>query len=208
MHVSNVNLSQPAVGELHQVKRRAFVTSCVAHVLHDGYTDLIYIMLPIWQTQYGIGYAWLGIMRALYLGSLAGLQLPATRLAERFSDKPVLVLGTATAALGYGIAGSSGSLLTLGLALALAGAGSSTQHPIGSGMVSRFYHRSARGPSGVYNFAGDIGKAVLPGATSLLLSALPDRIRISRRRCRDLLGDDRNRNYSSDDSSPRHCLGV
>ena len=32
------------------------------HVLHDGYTDLIYIMLTIWQTQFGIGYAWLGVM--------------------------------------------------------------------------------------------------------------------------------------------------
>jgi MFS transporter, FSR family, fosmidomycin resistance protein len=111
-------------------------------------------------------------MRALYLGSLAGLQLPANRLAERFGDKPILVLGTATAALGYGMAGLSESLLTLGLALALAGADSSTQHPIGSGMVSRFYHRSARGPLGVYNFAGDIGKAVLPGATALLLVML------------------------------------
>jgi hypothetical protein len=68
-----------ASGELHQVKRRAFLTSCVAHVLHDGYTDLIYIILPIWQTQFGIGFAWLGVMRALYLGSLAGLQLPANR---------------------------------------------------------------------------------------------------------------------------------
>jgi MFS transporter, FSR family, fosmidomycin resistance protein len=169
MQLSSVDLSQPTAGELHRVRRRAFLTSCVAHVLHDGYTDLIYIMLPIWQTQFGIGYAWLGVMRALYLGSLAGLQLPANRSAERFGDKPILVLGTVTAALGYGMAGSSGSLLTLGLALALAGAGSSTQHPIGSGMVSRFYHRSARGPLGVYNFAGDIGKAVVPGATSLLL---------------------------------------
>lgn len=65
-----------ASGELHQVKRRAFLTSCVAHVLHDGYTDLIYIMLPIWQTQFGIEYAWLGVMRALYLGSMAWIEDP------------------------------------------------------------------------------------------------------------------------------------
>jgi MFS transporter, FSR family, fosmidomycin resistance protein len=146
--------------------------SCVAHVLHDGYTDLIYVMLPIWQTQFGISYAWLAVIRALYLGSLAGLQLPANRLAERFGDKATLVLGTATAAIGYGLAGLSGSLFGLGLALTLAGAGSSTQHPIGSGIVSRFYDRSARGPLGVYNFAGDLGKAALPGITSLLLIVL------------------------------------
>lgn len=149
------------------------VTSCVAHVLHDGYSDLIYVMLPIWQTEFRIGYAWLAVIRGLYLGSLAALQLPSNRLAERCGDKVTLALGTATAAIGYGMAGLSGSLLALGLALTVAGAGSSTQHPIGSGIVSRFYGRSARGPLGVYNFAGDLGKAVLPGATSLLLIVLP-----------------------------------
>jgi MFS transporter, FSR family, fosmidomycin resistance protein len=115
---------------------------------------------------FGIGYAWLAVIRALYLGSLAGLQVPANRLAERFGDKAVLMMGTATAAIGYGLAGLSGSLFGLGAALSLAGAGSSTQHPIGSGIVSRVYGRSARGPLGIYNFAGDLGKAALPGATS------------------------------------------
>lgn len=173
MHVPRVDVPQPIAGGPYQAKRRALVTSCVAHVLHDGYTDLIYVMLPIWQTQFGIGYAWLAAIRAFYLGSLAALQLPSNRLAERFGDKWTLVLGTATAAIGYGMAGLSGSLFGLGLALTVAGAGSSTQHPIGSGIVSRCYGRSARGPLGVYNFAGDLGKAALPGASSVLLIVLP-----------------------------------
>jgi MFS transporter, FSR family, fosmidomycin resistance protein len=169
MRVPSIDLSQPTTAKTYPGKERALFMSCVAHVLHDGYTDLIYVMLPIWQTQFGIGYAWLAVIRALYLGSLAGLQLPSNRLAERLGDKVTLVLGTATAAIGYGLAGLSGSLFGLGLALTIAGAGSSTQHPIGSGIVSRFYDHSARGPLGVYNFAGDLGKAALPSITSLLL---------------------------------------
>lgn len=166
------SIDDPQIGAaslIDKARRRAFLGSCVAHVLHDGYTDLIYVMLPIWQTQFGIGYAWLAVIRALYLGSLAGLQVPANRLAKRFGDKTILVLGTALAATGYGMAGLSGSILGLGVALSLGGAGSSSQHPIGSGIVSRAYEGSARGPLGVYNFAGDLGKAALPGATSLLL---------------------------------------
>jgi MFS transporter, FSR family, fosmidomycin resistance protein len=166
MEVACVDTPKAFADPHDRTNRRAFLASCVAHALHDGYTDLIYVMLPIWQTQFGIGYAWLAVVRALYLGSLAGLQVPANRLAERFGDKAVLVLGTATAAIGYGLAGLSGSLFGLGAALSLAGAGSSTQHPIGSGIVSRVYGRSARGPLGIYNFAGDLGKAALPGATS------------------------------------------
>jgi MFS transporter, FSR family, fosmidomycin resistance protein len=173
MNIASGEVSKPTAVEVHPAKNRALLMSCVAHALHDGYTDLIYVMLPIWQTQFRVGYAWLAVIRALYLGSLAGLQLPSNRLAKRFGDKLILVLGTGIAAIGYGLAGLSGSLFGLGLALALAGAGSSTQHPIGSGIVSRLNDRSARGPLGIYNFAGDLGKSAIPGAMSLLLIVLP-----------------------------------
>ena len=57
--------------------------------------------------------------------------------------------------------------------MALSGAGSSTQHPIASAAVSRAYGANARGPLGTYNFTGDLGKAAIPAATSLLLTVLP-----------------------------------
>ena len=42
-------------------ERRAIGVASGAHALHDGYTDLIYVMLPIWQAEFGLGYAALGI---------------------------------------------------------------------------------------------------------------------------------------------------
>ena len=42
-------------------ERRAIGVACGAHALHDGYTDLIYVMLPLWQAEFGIGYAALGL---------------------------------------------------------------------------------------------------------------------------------------------------
>jgi MFS family permease len=124
MHGPSVEQPQITASLVGHSARRAFLGSCVAHVLHDGYTDLIYVMLPIWQTQFGIGYAWLAVIRALYLGSPAGFQVPANRLAKRFGDKTILVSGTALAAIGYGLAGLSGSILGLGVALSVAGVGS------------------------------------------------------------------------------------
>jgi FSR family fosmidomycin resistance protein-like MFS transporter len=99
------------------------------------------------------------------------------RLLYRFQD-PVrrtmtIVLGTALAAAGYALAALSGGLLELSVALAVCGCGSSAQHPIASAAVSRAYGRKARGPLGIYNFAGDVGKAALPTAISLLLAFLP-----------------------------------
>ena len=153
--------------------RRTLAATGLNHALHDGYTDLIYVLLPVWQAEFGLDYAVLALMRGLYAGAMACLQVPAGRLAERFGGRLVLALGTALAALGYALAGFSGSLFGLCAALALAGAGSSTQHPIGSAAVSRAYGADARGPLGTYNLTGDLGKAAIPAATSLLLTIMP-----------------------------------
>ncbi|HEY8289127.1 MAG TPA: MFS transporter [Acetobacteraceae bacterium] len=145
----------------------------IAHALHDGYTDLIYVLLPVWQAEFGLGYGVLALLRGLYTGSMAGLQIPVGRFAGRIGGGMTLALGTAIAALGYVLAGLSGSLLGLCIALALSGAGSSTQHPIASAAVSRAYGGRARGPLGIYNFTGDLGKAAIPAATSILLTIMP-----------------------------------
>jgi FSR family fosmidomycin resistance protein-like MFS transporter len=150
--------------------KTALWSACVAHALHDGYTDLIYVMLPIWQADFGLGYGSLAALRGIYVGTMACLQLPAGRLAERFGGRAILILGTALSAIGYALAGLSGGLVGLCAALILSGCGASTQHPIASGAVARAYGKNARGPLGVYNFAGDLGKAALPGATSLALT--------------------------------------
>ena len=44
-------------------QRRAASVAAGAHALHDGYTDLIYIMLPLWQVEFGLSYAALGALR-------------------------------------------------------------------------------------------------------------------------------------------------
>jgi FSR family fosmidomycin resistance protein-like MFS transporter len=158
-------IDAPSIG----LRRRALWSACLAHVLHDGYTDLIYVLLPVWQAEFGLSYEALAILRGGYAATMAGLQWPAGRLAERFGGRAVLIAGTVLAALGYAFAGLSGTLFGLCAALALSGGGSSTQHPIASGSVSRAYGTAARGPLGIYNFSGDLGKAAFPGTVSFLL---------------------------------------
>jgi MFS transporter, FSR family, fosmidomycin resistance protein len=153
--------------------RRTLAVAGIAHALHDGYTDLIYVLLPIWQTEFGLGYAMVAAFRGLYAGTMATLQVPFGRLVERVDGRIVLAVGTAMAAGGYALAGFTGSLVGLCAALAISGAGSSTQHPIASAAVSRAYGASSRGPLGTYNFTGDLGKAAIPALTSLLLTLMP-----------------------------------
>ncbi|GLK67839.1 MFS transporter [Hansschlegelia plantiphila] len=149
---------------------RTLAITSLVHALHDGYTDLIYVLLPIWQAEFGLSYSLLALLRGVYAGAMAALQVPSGRLAERMDGRAILAAGTALAVLGYVFAGFSGGFIGLCASLAVSGAGSSTQHPIASAAVSRAFGKAARGPIGTYNFSGDLGKAALPALTSVLLT--------------------------------------
>jgi len=162
----------PDITDQTRKSRRTLVLGGLAHALHDGFTDMIYVLLPVWQAEFALDYVALAMLRALYVGVLAALQVPSAHLARHLNARTVLVLGTLLSAVGYGLAGLSGGLVGLCASLALAGAGGSTQHPLASAAVSRAYGDRARGPLGTYNFAGDLGKATLPPLISLLLTVM------------------------------------
>jgi MFS family permease len=148
--------------------------ACGAHALHDGYTDVIYVLLPVWQKELGLGYAELGLMRALFSGTMAGFQIPSGLLAERLGAAPVLAFGTALSGIGYCLAGASAGVGILMAALFCAGLGSSTQHPLASSLMAQaFSGARSMQAIGTYNFAGDIGKMTVPAAAALLLMIMP-----------------------------------
>lgn len=155
-------------------EKRAIGVACGAHALHDGYTDLIYVMLPIWQAEFGLGYAALGAIKSVFSGTLAGFQIPSGYLAERYGTPLVLALGTALAGVGYILAGLSHGFPLLVAALLVGGLGASTQHPLASSLIAHaFSGKRSMTALGTYNFAGDVGKMVVPVAASLLFLILP-----------------------------------
>jgi FSR family fosmidomycin resistance protein-like MFS transporter len=154
-------------------ERRAAAVACGAHALHDGYTDLIYVLLPVWQMEFGLGYAELGLLRGVFAGTMASFQIPSGLLAERLGTAAVLALGTALTGIGYLLAGVSAGFVMLMLALLVGGLGASTQHPLASALMARAFAgvRSLKA-LGTYNFAGDIGKMTVPAAAALLLTVM------------------------------------
>jgi len=153
-------------------KRRSLIAACLAHALHDGYTDGLYPFLPVWQANFGLSYAGLAVVRALYYGTMGGLQLPGARLVRGLSPRAALILSTLLAATGFVVMAAPLGFAGLCIGLVLAGAGSSLQHPRGSLLVTDAYAPTPRGALGVYNFAGDLGKATLPAIAALLLPIL------------------------------------
>ena len=169
---ASIDLDDEAVTK--QRERRALGVACGAHVLHDGYTDLIWVALPIWQTEFGLSYAAVGLLRMIYSGTMASLQIPASHIAERAGGGAVLAIGTGFCGLCYCLAGIGSGFWALVAALFLGGLGAATQHPIGSALVTRvFTGARALTAFGTYNFAGDIGKVLLPASATTLILFMP-----------------------------------
>jgi MFS family permease len=149
--------------------RRNLAGACLAHLLHDGYTDQLYALLPIWQSEFGLSYAGLALVRALYSGTMGGLQVPSDRFTAKLSPRIALALATLIAAIGYLIVALPLGFPGLCIGLIIAGVGSSVQHPRASMLVTNSYGKAVRGPLSIYNFAGDLGKASFPAIVAMLL---------------------------------------
>src|SRR5262245_21007991 len=153
--------------------RRTLTVCGATHALHDGFTDLLNVLYPLLQAQFGLSYAAIGALKTVYSGAMASGQIPSGKLAVRFGSVRVLALGTALVAVGYGLAGLTGSLYGVIAGLLLAGLGGSTQHRIGSSLVSAaFPGLRSRTALGTYNFTGDVGKMALPAVFALIAAAL------------------------------------
>ena len=162
-----------AVSSPTTTARRTLTVCGGAHALHDGFTDLLNVLYPLLQSQFGLSYGAIGALKTCYSGAMATGQIPSGLLAERFGGVRILALGTLLIAGGYALAGLSGSLYGVIAGLILAGIGASTQHPIGSSLVAAAYHGPrSRTALGTYNFTGDVGKVLLPALFALVAAAL------------------------------------
>jgi len=148
--------------------RAVLGTACGTHFVHDGFSDILYVLLPVWARELGLTFAQVGLLRSVYSGGMASFQIPAGLLAERWGEARLLAAGTAVTALGFVAAGFSGGFLALLGCLIVGGLGSGVQHPLSSSLVSEAYESGRRRMAlGTYNFSGDLGKVVVPAAVAL-----------------------------------------
>jgi MFS family permease len=149
--------------------RAVLLTAALTHVLHDGFSDALYVLLPLWAAEFRLTLTQVGVLKAVYTGGMAVSQVPAGLLAERWGERRLLAAGTAVAALGYvAVATSASGMLPLVGLLLVSGLGSGVQHPLSSSLVAHAYETGPRRAAlGTYNFAGDIGKIAVPAAVAL-----------------------------------------
>ena len=147
--------------------RAVLAAACSIHFVHDGFSDILYVLLPIWASEFRLTFAQVGLIRTAYSGAMAAFQIPAGLLAERWGERRLLAAGTALTACGFIAAGMVGGFLSLLSVLLIAGLGSGVQHPLSSSLVSKAYETGPRRAAlGTYNFSGDLGKVAVPAAVA------------------------------------------
>ena len=157
---------------------RATLATCGAgHFLHDGYHDLLLVLLPIWQLGFGLSLTQVGLIMTCYTGAMAGFQIPAGLWAERAGERVPLAVGTLVTALGFvALAAADGFAALVGILL-VAGLASGVQHPLASTMVARAYDAGGRRLAiGTYNFSGDLGKMTVPALAALIIAGADWRV--------------------------------
>jgi len=153
--------------------RLTLAVSTLAHFIHDGFSDALYVLLPVWAREFHLGYAHAGILKMLYTGGMSLSQVPLGLAAERRGERMLLGMGTLiTACCFLAVAAWAGGFPSLAVLLMTAGVASGVQHPLASSLVSKAYETGARRAAlGTYNFSGDIGKVAAAGAVGLATAA-------------------------------------
>jgi MFS family permease len=140
--------------------------------VHDGLSATVYVLLPIWQQEFGLLLTQVGLLKSMYSSAMASFQVPSGFLGERAGERMPLVVGTAISGLAFLALGAAPGFIALLVTLFIVGMGASTQHPLASSLVARAYDQGPqRSALSIYNFAGDRGKFLLPVTAGFALAA-------------------------------------
>jgi len=152
---------------------KALLTGGLAHIIHDGFTDMLYVFFPIWQVQFSLTFAQVGLFKTLFSGTMAAFQISSGILASRIGEIRLLLLGTALTSSAIWLLGWATTPIWLGCLLICGGLGESVQHPLSSTLISNAYTKpkERRAALSTFNVTGDIGKLILPAAAAVLITA-------------------------------------
>ena len=142
---------------------RVLIFGSVTHVWSDLFFALLVLLLPLIRSDLGLSYTETFLLKSVFSGASALLQVPVGFLAGAVSEVWLLVLGNVWVGAGLIAMGFSSVFVVLVIVTLVAGLGGGAQHPIAANMVSRAYDRGARATAvGTVNFAGDVGKMLAP----------------------------------------------
>ena len=156
-------------------ERRIVAFTAGSHGLVHTYELSIPILLTVWIAEFSTTAAALGLVSTIGYGLFGVGALPGGIVVDRFGSKPVILACLAGMAGSFLLVSVALNLLALALAVGVWGVTASVYHPAGLSLLSKSVDQ--RGTAlGYHGIGGNLGIALGPLATALLLLAFDWRI--------------------------------
>jgi len=152
-------------------KGRALFSFSAFHFIDDGFTDLIYLLLPFIALELNLSFSQVGLLKGVFSGSMSLVQFPLSLLGERIGELTVIAVGTFGLGIGFLILSKVYTFPLVLLSLIFAKGTGGGQHGLSSSLLSRVFETSGRRAAmGTYNFSGDMGKVCFPFLLALMIN--------------------------------------
>ncbi|MFC7323730.1 MFS transporter [Halorubrum rutilum] len=156
-------------------ERRIVAFTAGSHGLVHTYELSIPILLTVWIAEFSTTAAALGLVSTVGYGLFGVGALPGGIVVDRFGSKPVILACLAGMAGSFLLVSVAPNLVALALAVGVWGVTASVYHPAGLSLLSKSVDQ--RGTAlGYHGIGGNLGIALGPLATALLLLAFDWRI--------------------------------
>lgn len=153
-------------------RKAAFAASATSHIVQDGLSSAINVLLPILAQTFGLSYAQVGLLRGVKSLVQALVEVSSGWLAERAGEAQLLAIGLTLSGLGYLAMSVAPGVVAIAFCLAIIGAGTGLHHAPSSALIALTYGDKGRsGALGLYNASGDVGKLAFTGGVSLAAGA-------------------------------------
>ncbi len=130
------------------------------HISNDLFSSFFTPLLPRLQSNFGVTYAAISLVVAIYSFSSSLLQPVAGLIADRYDRRLLAALGPIVVVLAFGTLGYYPNLFTMAVCLAIAGLGSALFHASGAALVGQYapderkgFWLSFFGSSGMFGIA-------------------------------------------------------
>lgn len=143
------------------------------HFLNDGFSASLFLFLPFIAKDLGLNLAQVGLLGGGLNFLPIFVALPAMVLAKKFGHFKTVLMAVLFYALGFLAMGLAGNFIILLFLLIGTGLGFGLFHPIAFALISRISNFDNIGRQmGDFTAWGDIGRVVISGAVSFIVTAI------------------------------------
>ena len=165
------DLKELGLDELRKARLIPLFSYGAFHLIDDGFTDSIYLLLPFIASELSLSFSQIGLLKGTASMSMSFFQIPLGLLGETIGELTVIAAGTIGMAGGFLVLSRVHTFPLILLSIFFSKGTGAGQHSLCASLLSRVFEFSGRRVAiGTYNFSGDVGKVLLPFVLTVMIN--------------------------------------